>query len=201
MEKTMKKSAVALGILLSGLLAGSAVAEDINVIFKKVNDLITAQNYSKALEELKWASKEIEKMHTKKLEQFFPETIAGFTGEKINASSAMGISNLERSYKGPNGRVKVALTNLGGAGGGLAGLAQLGQMAALMGGTGMESFRIQGRTAMLDTTGSEPKLNITLDSGSMLSFDPEGTSIKADDLKAMAEAMKLDDLDKYLKGM
>ncbi len=199
----MKKSALVLGILISGILCGSAIAEDVNVIFKKVNDLVAAQNYSKALEELKWASKEIEKMHSKKLELFFPDSLAGYTGDKINASSALGISNLERNYKGPNGTVKLALTNLGSAGGGgFAGLAQLGQMAALMGGgTGMESFRIQGRTAMLDTTGSAPKLNITLDSGSMLTFDPEGSNVKADELKAMAEALKLDDLDKYLKGM
>lgn len=196
----MKKNPFLVALAATFVFAQGVYAEDINAIFKKVNDLVTAQNYSKALEELKWASKEIEKMNGEKIKTFFPDTAAGFTGDKANASSALGFSNIEKNYKGANGTVKLTLTNMGSNGSPLGGLAQLGQMAAMFGGTnGIETFRIQGRTANLDTTSSEPKLTVYLESGSILQFDASGKT-SADELKAMAEALKLDELDKYLKG-
>jgi hypothetical protein len=139
-------------------------------------------------------------MNSKKIETFFPDSLSGFNGEKVSSSGAFGMTNIERNYKKGSDSVKVALTNLGAAGGALGGLAQLGSMAAMMGGeSGMESFRLNGRTAQLDTTSSSPKLTVFMDSGSMLSFESHG-KVTADTLKAMAEEMKLDDFDKYLKG-
>lgn len=194
------KKLLGLSLIVAMMAVNFAAAEDINAIFKKVNDLIASQNYSKALEELKWASKEIETLHSKKLEAFLPDQLAGYNGEKVSSGSAIGITNIERSYKGADGSVKVSLTNMGGAAAGLGGLAQLGQMAAIFGGSnGMESFRVQGRTAQLDTTGVNPSLTVYLESGSMLQFAGNG-KVKGELLKTMAEAMKLDDLDNYLKG-
>jgi hypothetical protein len=190
------------GILAATLLCSQVVrAEELDPIFTKVKTLVSSGDYSKALEELKWASKEIEKLNAKKIETFFPDSLNGFTGSKINTGGALGMTNIERTYmKGKDG-FQIALTNLGSAAGGaLGGLAQLGSMAAMFGGqNGIESVRINGRTAQLDSTGSEPKLTLFLDGGSMLNVEGKG-AVKTEDLKAAIEAMKIDDLEKYLKG-
>lgn len=190
-------------IVLACMFFASVVhAEDINSIFKKVNDLVSAQNYAKALDELKWASKEIEKLHAEKLKTFLPDQLAGYAGDKIQSANALGITSIERTYRQTDSSVKISLTNIGGAGsaGGMGGLAQLGQMAAMFGGaSGIDTFRIQGRTATLENRDNGGDLTIYLESGSVLKLESQSAT-KTESLKAMAEALKLDDLDKYLKG-
>jgi hypothetical protein len=76
----------------------------------------------------------------------------------------------------------------------------IGKMAAMMDIPGQEAVRIQGHTATMNTENdSAPKLTIFLDSGSMLMIESESGGTAAQ-LKKMAEELKLDDLDKYLKG-
>lgn len=189
------------------LITTSAFAEDINDIFKRVNDLIAQQNYSKALNELNWASKEIEKMHNQKLQGFLPDTLSGLAGGKIESTSALGFTNLERTYTNAADKstVKVSLSGgtTPGAQGGMGGLAQLGQMAAMFGGNqpGQDTFRIGGRTATLEQNeqSKHAELTVFMDSGSILKLEMNGNA-KGDTLKTMAEALKLDDLDKYLRG-
>jgi hypothetical protein len=196
------KKLIPVGLICLALSVSSVVAaEELDPIFAKVKSLVASGDYSKALEELKWASKEIEKLNAKKIETFFPDTLNGFTGDKINSSGALGMTNIERTYKKGKDGFKIALTNLGStAGGALGGLAQLGSMAAMFGGQqGIETMRISGRTAQMDSTGGEPKLTLFLDGGSMMNVEAIGAA-KAEDLKAAIEAMKLDDLEKYLKG-
>lgn len=191
--------------LVCMLVPALGKAEDINVIFKKVNDLIAAKNYSKALEELGWAQKEIEKMNVAHLQSFFPDTLAGFTGAKFEANSALGMTNLERQYTKAGESVKLSLSgsSSGGAGGGLGGLAAFGRMAAMMGGQGQgqDTFRVAGRTATLQKEeGSDSaQLTVFLDSGSILSLELSNGKDPAV-LKTMAESLKLNDLDNYLRG-
>ena len=87
---------------------------------------------------------------------------------------------------------------------GLGGLAALGQMAAMMGGgtPGSDTFRIGGRTATLQATpgSSSSDLTIFLDSGSMLKIESYD-GVSGDVLKQMAENLKINDLDNYLKGV
>ncbi len=180
-------------------------AEDLNEIFKRVNELVAEKNYSKAIEELGWAKKEIEKLNTTQIQSFFPETLGDFKGGKIEQGGALGITNIERTYKkdGSNGsspEIKVSLT--GGSGGsgteGLGSLMAFGKMAAMMDGA-QNSFRISGKTATLTEVGSGAELTIFLDSGSVLKF--EGLyGIDGPTLRSLAEGFKLNDLDKYLKG-
>lgn len=199
----MKKILLATALALS-LVPGTGAAEDVNAIFKKVNDLITAKNYAKALEELGWAQKEIEKMNVTQIQSYFPDSLAGYTGSKFESNSALGMTNLERQYTKGTEQVKLSLSGSspGGAGaGGLGGLAAFGRMAAMMGGgQGGDTFRIAGRTATLQKEeGNSPQLTVFLDSGSVLNLEGQrGTT--ADSLKAMAEALKLNDLDNYLRG-
>lgn len=179
-------------------LSGLAQAEDLNKIFAKVNELVAAQNYSKALEELGWAKTEIEKMHTSRLKSFLPDTVGEWKGAAAKETAMMGMLNIERNYS--NGANKLEVSLLGGSKGPaganpLAGLAGLGQMAAMFGqGEGMESFRIDGRTASYDENSQE--LTVFLDSGFML-------KLKGSDKESMtqfATSLKLSDMESYLKG-
>ena len=179
-----------------------ASAEDLNTILKRVDDFVQQKNYSKAMEELDWARKEVEKMHVKRVQEFLPDNLAGYTGQKFDANSALGFSNIERDYKQGKKDVKLSLT--GGSGGGaaaLGGLAQLGRMAAMFGGNtpGNETIRIQGRTATLETGESSASMTVMLDSGSILRLDGS-SGVSSEDLKSIVEGIKIEELDSYLKG-
>lgn len=199
----MKKALLAASFAL--LVPMHAQAEDLNAIFKRVNDFIAAKNYAKALEELGWARKEVEKMNVTQIQTFFPDSLAGFTGAKFETNSALGLTNLEREYTKADGGARVKVTLSGGSGGGgdagLGGLAAFGRMAAMMGASqGQDTFRISGRTATLQ--GAEegsPQLTVFLDSGSVLNLEGSDGAT-GDNLKSFAEALKLNDLDNYLRG-
>lgn len=204
----MNRRALAIVVMLAGLGMSPVIsrAEDVNEIFKKVNEYIAKKNFPKALEELNWAKKEIEKQNQDALRSFLPDQLAGFTGEKFEANDAFGISNIERSYRKDSTTVKVSLTGGSGSGAGaFGGLAALGSMAAMMGaqqGTGHDTFRISGRTATLDLEegSSNGSLTVFLESGSILKLEMDSGATR-DSLKSVAEALKLNDLDNYLKGV
>lgn len=204
MERAMRLFAfVALGfgVIACGLPQGAS-AEDLNAIFKKVNEYVEQKNFPKALEELNWAEKEITKMNSRQIESFFPDQIEGFQGGKTEMNAVMGMTNVSRTYTSGSRSIELSLVG-GGAGGGLGGLAGLGRMAAMMGqGAGQDSFRVQGQTASLDTEEGQAELSVFLDSGSILKLD--GSNLGSDGgatLKKFIEALKVSDLDKYLKGM
>lgn len=208
MVRRLIGTSVFLGAFLGAAFAPSwGNAEDINAIFKRVNDFVAAKNYSKAIEELGWASKELEKMNSQQIQSFLPDQLAGFVGKKVESNSALGFTNIERQYEktGTSTRVKISITGGGGgaAAGGLGGLAAFGKMAALMGAGagGQDTFRISGRTATMEKNedGKSAHLTVFLDSGSMLSLEMDNA---ADDskLKEMAEALDINKLDNYLRG-
>lgn len=196
-----------ISILVSiALFSMSAFAEDINTIFQNVNKFVTERNYSKALQELTWAKKEIEKLHSARIQEFFPATLGGMKGEPIEAGSALGIMNVERKYIGDNDTVTVSLTggSSGEAASGFAGLAQLGAMAAAFGGMdpSSETFRVGGRTAVLrnPSNGASAELTLTLQSGSLLKLSATKEGTKGETLKKMLEEIKIEELDSYLKA-
>lgn len=177
----------------------NARAEEIDAIFKKVQEYVTQKNYTKALEELSWARNEIEKLKNDGLKKFFPDELEGLKGEKFEVSSALGMTNVERSYKGTDSLVAVSLVG-GGKGGAFGGLAGLGRMAAMMQqGQGIDQFRIKGLTASLDESGARPELSVFLESGGILKIEGRKNADGAK-LKSVAESMDIPGLDKYLKG-
>jgi hypothetical protein len=197
-ERYMKRLALSLfvGIIACGQ---GAYAEDINQVFSKVNEYVQQKNYPKALEELSWAQKELEKMHQGRLAELLPADVAGFKGNDPELNSALGFSNVEREYTNGEKSIRLSLTGTGGTEGmgGLAGLAKMGMM---MGGVqaGKDQFRIAGRTASLDTTGT-PELTVFLESGSLLQLSAS-EGVDGATLKKFAEGLKVADLDAYLKG-
>jgi len=187
------------------LFTSLSFAEDLNQIFQKVNELAGKKAYTAALKELEWAKKELEKQNSAQLQSFLPDQLDGFAGDKFESNNIFGIQNIERTYKkvDTGSTVKVSLTGgAGSAGNAFGGLAALGGMAGMMGGQGNgDTFRIAGKTATLitDEESKTPELTVMLESGSILKF--EGNK-KTDGptLKTMAEALKVADLDNYLKG-
>lgn len=200
-----KKLLVALSIFCAS--AHPVFAEELDAIFKKVNEYVAAKNYTKAIEELSWAQKELEKLNSGRLGAFFPDKLGAFQAGKFEANNALGLMNAEREYKDASGSValKVSLTGGASAGGqsGLGGLAALGRMAAMMGGNqpGQETVRIAGRTAMLEKPegANRAELTVFLDSGAILKLEQQ-TSSDTDALKKLAESLDLNSLDNYLKG-
>ncbi len=201
----MKKRPLLLLIVCLLVPLSSASAEDVNEIFKKVNELIAAENYPKAIEELAWAEKEIQKKHFKKLGTMIPETLAGFEGEPLKTQSVMGIETIERTYK--KGREKIRLSITGGSSANAAGgFAALGRMAAAMGTTqpGSDTFRIDGRTATLVSQNNRSEVSVVLESGSLLKLELRNSKEPAESqstlLRAAIDEMKIAPLDSYLKG-
>jgi len=182
------------------LFCQPAVAEDINEVFKKVEEYVQQKNFPKAMEELGWAQKELEKMHQARLAELLPGSIDGFTGEEPQFQSAMGFSSIERQYVKGDDSIRLSIAGAAGADGmgGLAGLAKMGMM---MGGAqpGTDQFRIDGRTATLDTSGS-PELTVLLESGSVLQIRSSDESVDGATLKKFAQGLKIADLDSYLGG-
>lgn len=188
-----------LSIMLIGALP--VAAEDLDSLLKNVKSYSEKESYTKALEELSWAQKEIQKMHMKKLETFFPDTLGEYSGQKFETKSAMGFTSLERVYV--NGGNKIRLSMAGGSGGAnnpMAALGGMGKMAAMFGGNqpGTDSFRINGRTAMLKTNGSRPELTLFLDEGSIITMKVIGGKPEAESLKKLPEDINIDALDNYL---
>ncbi len=186
------------------LFAAGAAAEDLNENFKKVSEYTAAGNYPKALEELDWARKEIEKLHLKKLSSILPDNVAGFSGQPAKTQAAMGITTIEKTYTGKGQKVQVSLTgSTGRSAGGFGGLAAMGQMAAMMGGTGTgtDTVRISGRTAMLESEegSNRAELTVFMDGGLVLKLENQQSN-DTQALRAIAEGLKLDEIESYLKG-
>lgn len=189
--------------LIGASLASSAqvaIAEDINEIFKKVNDYAQAKNYTKALEELSWAQKELIKLHQARLGDLLPAEVDGYKGAEAKIQSAMGFTNIERQYSQGEKEIKVSISGSSGGEGGMGNLAGLAKMGMMFGGAqpGVDQFRLDGRTATLKTEDS-PELTVFLESGSLLQLTgSEGIDAAA--LKKFAEGLKIGELDSYLKG-
>ncbi len=192
-------------VLLSTLLFISTspsvgFCEELKDILSRVQKFADEKNFPKALDELNWVQKELQKGHSKELERFFPNEIKGFKGDKIKANAALGFSQVDRSYTSGEKTINVSLTG-GSSAGGLGNLGQLGKFAAMMGSeSGQEVVRIQGKTAQLEgDEESSYSLSIFLESGGILKLDAT-SDVTADQLKEFAESLMLEQLDKYLKG-
>lgn len=188
-------------VLLILSITNVSFADDLNTMFGRVNGYVAANNYPKALEELTWVRKEIEKQHIAKLGKLLPDSIIGFTGEKVEASGALGFNSIQRTYKKGDVEITLSITDAPSmAGDQMGGLAGLGRMAAMMGSNtpGNETVRIDGRTATIESTEDGGAITIYLNSGSILKL--EGSSITADTLKQAAEALNVGRVDGYLSG-
>lgn len=198
----MNKKVLAPVIIFSAAMSlpSSARAEDVNVILKRMNEYIAQENFPKALEELSWAEKEVQKMNMTKLGKVLPADVQGFTGQPVSTQSAMGFSTIEREYKKGTQQITLSIAGAAGAGSPAGGLAGLARMGMLMGAEqGSETFRLDGKTATLKTDEGSPEITVALDSGSILSLKA-GSGVDQTVLKSFAEAIKVSEIDNYLRG-
>ncbi|MCC6954488.1 MAG: hypothetical protein IT290_10250 [Deltaproteobacteria bacterium] len=174
-------------------------AEDINVVFKKVNEYVAQQNYPKAMEELSWARKELERLHSIKVATLLPNELNGFTGAAPKTQAVLGMSTIERNYTSGKQRIEVSIA--GGTPEGMGGLAGLAKMGMMMEANepGNETFRLDGRTATLKAANpNSPEMTVVLESGQIMTIQGKGVDVAT--LKTFAEALKIGDIDNYLKG-
>ena len=198
---------VCMAFLVLFALASPVVAEDLEATFAKVKEAAASGNFSKALKELEWMKRELEKGNAQKIATFFPDSLGGFSAKgQAKQEGALGMTQVQRIYNGPGGaRLEAALTS-GGMASGLGGLMALGQMGAMMGGTqpGSDMFRIGDLTAMMEAEAGakNAKLTVTLKSGGLLTFELQnGGEDAAKRLKETVEKeFKVSELDAYLAG-
>ena len=195
--KTLSLSLLISPILIS-LLTSAATAEDIKALLDRVQQYNSEGNYPKALDELTWVKKELEAKYMTKLGEFLPDSLAGFTGDKLETNSALGMTVISKNYKNGANSAKVELRagSAGGAAAGMGGLAALGQMAAMFGQqSGQSTVRIKGKTANLQEDSGE--MTVFLDGGTILTIRKETGTV---DFKAIAEAVNFDGIEKFMKG-
>lgn len=200
----MKRSLI---LLLSGIcFASQVMAEDIEVIFKKVNELRAAGKYSQALSELGWAEKELERLNMEKIQSYIPANIPGFTAEKLKSNSALGMMNIERVFNRSSDGVQIRVSLIGAgnnsaAAAGFGSLAALGQMAAAMGNNaiGQEAFRVEGNTATLaaDNEARTADLSVSVE-GIVVKMEMSGAADK-EALRKVLNSMDIKGMMEYLK--
>jgi hypothetical protein len=182
-------------------------AEELEAIFRKVTQQASAANYTKALEELTVARKELERLHLERLKSFFPESLAGLSGGEFESNSTLGMLRLERKYRVGESKsdltssVKVSLLGSG-AKAGLGDMPDLGRVAALLAKqSGQDTLKIHGRKAQLVESGSNKSAELTVYLASGMLLKLEARKLDSSSLlKDMASAIDLDQLEKYLKG-
>ncbi|MFM1848797.1 MAG: hypothetical protein RL417_2271 [Pseudomonadota bacterium] len=179
-----------------------ARGEDLNAVFKRVNDLMAQKSYARALEELGLARQEIERFHLEKVKTFFPATVAGYTGGESKTGGALGIATVDREYTKGTSTLRLGLRggNAGSGPGSFGSIAQLGRMVAgMQKQPGVESVRIGLQPGIIKLAGAKNTLTLFLESGAVLVV--EGlTSASNEELKNFAGALDIISLEKYLSG-
>jgi len=189
-------------LVFSLLVSAGAFAEDVNAVFKRVNELVAAKNYPKALEELGRAREDIEKLHLARLQGYLPDAVVGYAASPPASQSALGILSVERVYTKGASILKLAIRagTIGGGQGSFGSIAQLGRMAALMGSqSGRAAIQIGGRPAVFKDRGGKNDLMIFLESGTIVTVEG-GAASTNDEMRGFAEALNLSELDRYLSA-
>lgn len=204
----MKTTLVSLFLSFSFLCVSSVVAEeDFSAILKRTQELKDKGLYAQAITELGWATKQLEKLHGKKLEEFFPTTVGSFTKNQVKSENALGFSRVEGSYKGANNtQVKISLlgsaASEGGAARGLGALAGFAQMAATMkqGDGENDVVRVKGQRATVENSGGSRSLTLPMQSGMIFKVESRSKAVTQEDLVALAEGFDLQAIENYLRA-
>ncbi len=178
--------------------------ENLEKLVNKMQEYVQAGNYPKALEELSWIRRDLDKLNFEATLKYFPDEFNGFKGDPATTQSALGMTTIERTYKKANQTIAVSLfggSGSGAAGSAIGGLATLGRLAMMQqqGGQGQNMFRLDGRTAILNEQSGRVDLTITLESGGMLKFEMKRNGT-ATTLREAAQAFPIAELDTYRRG-
>ena len=203
MRKLSKVSLLTALLALLALPALCMAEEDFAEILKRAQTLKDQGKFTAAMEELSWATKQLQTLHTQKLEAFLPEKLLDFTGGQVQSNSAMGFMNIERTYSGAPGKVKLSLSGSASSGGaaaqGLGALANLAGMAAMMGNApGMDTVRVKDQRATVESANGEMKLTIPMSNGIIFSAEQTEGKVTKEQLVALAESFDFAGLNAYV---
>ena len=188
----MRKIIAVTCVLFFAMPRGVA-GEELNAVFKRVNDLMAQKSYARALEELGNARQQIEKLHVDKVKTFFPAGVAGYTGgeTKTGGEYTKGASIL---------RLGLRAGSTGGGPGSFGSIAQLGRMVAgMQREPGVENVRIGLQPGLIKLAGNKNTLTLFLESGAVLVVEGHSSATN-EELKNFAGALDVVALEKYLSG-
>lgn len=155
--------------------------------------LIRDDDLDAALEEAKWCLEGLEQLQSDRTFALFPDELEGYEGGELDTQGMMGMTMMNRTYRGEDGTIDVSLTT-GAAGSGLAALAQMGMTL----GGGGRKLRVQRRT-VIDMSESEGSASFTVElrSGGMLNVT--SPTVPADEVLGFVEAFPIEALDEAMK--
>jgi hypothetical protein len=155
-------------------------------------------NYPKALEELEWAKRALNKAHHARIDALFPERLGIREGQPMERSQMLGLDTHSRRYAGADDEIVVVLSE--GASGNV-GFAAIEQLSRLFGvHVNSEAVRIEGRggTLVPADENAHAVLTLKLEAGATLQFRSPGGDTDA--LLEAARAFGVETLDEYLSG-
>jgi hypothetical protein len=185
-------------VLWLGAAPPATAQESLEEILERLDAFVQQGNYPRAMEELTWAQRALEKAHFDQVDALFPRQLQGLDARDSERHEVLGVRMLKRVYGAVSGEhLVITLTD----GPGKAGFAALEQLSRLFGlHVGAEPMRIQGRSAILlapDEQGNTV-LSVQLESGAGLRFEAPGEA--REKVLEGARAFDIETLDQYLAG-
>ncbi len=181
--EVMKKSctqAIVAGCL-GFLVFSSAQADDVTTLIRSAEENYAAKNYSKALDDLDWARKEIVNQHLKSMKNLLPDEIDGMKGRDTEGGAVLGVRGIGKEYKSADGKRRVTINLIAGGGSSAGkGLGALMEMAASLGAldAGMNSKVVIEKgykgQFLKDQSNNSGILTFNLNGGKMLKIETIG---------------------------
>ncbi|MCU0612059.1 MAG: hypothetical protein MUE60_09760 [Candidatus Eisenbacteria bacterium] len=187
--------------LVMVLFPALARGEDPATLIQSATEFLNQGKYSKAIEDLQWALREIRLLQTVELKKFLPQSVSGYTAEEVDADAAaaamfnINLVEAERKFQASSGDEYVDLKITSGDIGG-AGLGAMMKMSQMFGEQQGELVRVKGRKCTLewDADNSSGKLTCVLDNDIQVTVEVSNGQ-KATPAKFM-ELVNLDGLEK-----
>jgi hypothetical protein len=186
-------------ILMLMISAGAAQADPLADAFARIRESDAAGNYPKAMKEAEAVHRELHGRHLRKLRGFLADEVAGFRGEPWGADAPAGAQGVSRSYRKGNLSIEAALQEFSATQRAMLDMAQWGmRMGAQMLG---ESLSLEGCPANLESRAGQDSAAMTVELGrhARLRLELRGSEDGAV-LKAFAGALRLGELDRYLRA-
>ncbi|MDD4309851.1 MAG: hypothetical protein PHO32_05680 [Candidatus Cloacimonetes bacterium] len=197
--------------LIAFCLAAQTPRDEAIQSLESAKKLLQQENYSKAQDEINYATGKINEILSEQLVLFVPDAPIGFTLEDKNAQglgqmgslfgSANAITatgNYSRENSDGSSSEMVLTISIGGLLGKAAGLAAMGQMFSGSGsGTSSKTIRVAGYNATQEFSAEENVAKLTVQVGEKVSVIVDGDNLdKPEIMKALVEKIDLAKLEK-----
>lgn len=182
------------------LLSLPSSAEDPGSLIESGNALLKQGKYSKAIEDLQWAIREIRKLQADELMKFLPESVAGYEAfdDEADAAAAaiLNISLIEtgRRFEAKDGDEAVTVKIMAGEMGGT-GLGAMMKMAQMYGTQDGELVRIKGYKCTIEWEDGADNGTLTVVLDNDIQVTIEISQGKKDNLRKFVELVDLDGLE------